>query len=45
MDILFPEYRKLLFLLLKHQVNFMLIGGYAVIFYGYEHNHRYGYLA
>jgi hypothetical protein len=36
MDILFPEYRKMLALLIKHEVKFMLIGGYAVIFHGYE---------
>jgi hypothetical protein len=36
MDILFEEHKKFLMLLLKHQVEFMLIGGYAVIYYGYE---------
>lgn len=36
MDIMLPEHKDLLKLLLKHQVNFMLIGGYAVIFHGYE---------
>ena len=36
MDFLLPEYKQLLTLLLKHNVNFMLIGGYAVIYYGYE---------
>lgn len=36
MDILLEEHKKLLLLLLKHQVDFMLIGGYAVIYYGYE---------
>src|ERR1035438_1974201 len=36
MDILLDEYKRLLLLLIKHKVNFMLIGGYAVIYYGYE---------
>src|SRR3990172_10614958 len=36
MDFLLPEYKQLLVLLSKHKVNFMLIGGYAVIYYGYE---------
>ncbi len=36
MDILLEEHKKFLLLLLKHQVEFMLIGGYAVIYYGYE---------
>jgi hypothetical protein len=36
MDILLPEYKKMLILLTKHDVKFMLIGGYAVIFHGYE---------
>ncbi len=36
MDILLEEYKKFLLLLLKHKVEFMLIGGYAVIYYGYE---------
>ena len=36
MDILLPEYKTLLLLLKKYDVNFMLIGGYAVIYYGYE---------
>jgi len=35
-DILLPEYKKMLLLLVKHDVKFMLIGGYAVIFHGYE---------
>ena len=38
MDILLPEFKKLLLLLNKHKVNYMLIGGYAVIYYGYERN-------
>jgi len=36
MDILLPEYKKMLIMLVKHDVKFMLIGGYAVIFHGYE---------
>ena len=36
MDILLPEYKQMLLLLVKHDVNFMLIGGYAVIYHGYE---------
>lgn len=36
MDIFFEEHRQLLSLLQKHGVAFMLIGGYAVIYYGYE---------
>ena len=36
MDILLPEYKKMLALLIKHKVDFMLIGGYAVILHGYE---------
>lgn len=36
MDILFEGHKKFLLLLLKHQVDFILIGGYAVIYYGYE---------
>jgi hypothetical protein len=36
MDILVPEFKELLILLVKHKVKFMLIGGYAVIYYGYE---------
>ena len=36
MDILLPEYKALLLLLKKNDVSFMLIGGYAVIYYGYE---------
>ena len=38
MEILLPEFKSLLFLLNKHKVNYMLIGGYAVIYYGYERN-------
>ncbi len=36
MDIFLDEHKNFLLLLLKHQVSFMLIGGYAVIYYGYE---------
>jgi predicted nucleotidyltransferase len=36
MNILIPEFKKILKLLKKHNVNFILIGGYAVIYYGYE---------
>lgn len=35
MNILLEEYKKFLLLLIKHNVEFMLIGGYAVIYYGY----------
>ncbi len=38
MDILLPEFKQLLLLLNKHKVSYMLIGGYAVIYYGYERN-------
>jgi hypothetical protein len=38
MDILIPEFKQLLLLLNKHRVNYMLIGGYAVIYYGYQRN-------
>ncbi len=33
---LLEEHKKFLLLLLKYKVDFMLIGGYAVIYYGYE---------
>ncbi len=36
MNILLEEYKKFLLLLLKHKVEFILIGGYAVIYYGYS---------
>jgi len=36
MDVFLDEHKKFLLLLLKHNVEFMLIGGYAVILYGYE---------
>jgi hypothetical protein len=35
MKILLEEYKRFLLLLIKHQVEFILIGGYAVIYYGY----------
>lgn len=38
MEILLPEFKQLLFLLNKHKVSYMLIGGYAVIYYGYQRN-------
>lgn len=38
MEIVLPEFKNLLFLLNKHSVSYMLIGGYAVIYYGYERN-------
>ncbi len=36
MDFLFSKHRKLLAILFAHKVNFMLIGGYSVIYYGYS---------
>lgn len=36
MNVFVPEHRQMLLALVKHQVNFMLVGGYAVIHYGYE---------
>jgi len=38
MDILIPEFKSFLLLLNKHKVHFILIGDYAVIYYGYERN-------
>lgn len=35
MDTLLPEFERMLKLLEKHDVSFMVIGGYAVIFHGY----------
>jgi len=35
MEIFIPEHREILIALAKHEVAFMLIGGYAVIHYGY----------
>lgn len=36
MDIFLEAHKQFIILLQKHQVDFMLIGGYAVIIYGYE---------
>ena len=36
MNILIEEHKKLLTALLKHNVDFILIGGYAVVYYGYS---------
>jgi hypothetical protein len=36
MDIFLEEHKLFLLLLLKHKVEFILIGGYGVILYGYE---------
>jgi len=36
MDIFLDEHKRFLLLLLKHHVEFILIGGYAVIYYGYQ---------
>ena len=36
MNIFFKEHQEILNALLKHHVNFMLIGGYAVNYYGYH---------
>ncbi len=36
MNVFLEEHRKFLFLLIKNRVDFILIGGYAVIIYGYE---------
>lgn len=35
-NILLEEHQQILLALVKHKVNFLLIGGYAVIHYGYE---------
>lgn len=37
-NIFIDEHRQILFALIKHKVNFILIGGYAVIHYGYDRN-------
>jgi hypothetical protein len=34
-NILVREHKEMLLVLVKHEVEFMLIGGYAVIYYGY----------
>jgi hypothetical protein len=36
MSTFLKEHRKFLLLLVKHQVDFIVIGGYAVIYHGYE---------
>lgn len=36
MNVFVPEHKQMLLILIKHKANFMLIGGYAVIHYGYE---------
>ncbi len=36
MDIFLEEHKNFLLLLLKHRVEFILIGGYAVIYHGYQ---------
>jgi hypothetical protein len=36
MDFLFKPHKELLILLSEHKVDFLLIGGYSVIFYGYN---------
>ena len=35
-NVLLDEHQQMLSALIKHNVNFMLVGGYAVIHYGYE---------
>ena len=35
MNIFIKEHREMLLMLIKHKVEFMIIGGYAVIYYGY----------
>ena len=37
-NIFLEEHHQILFALLKNKVNFMPIGGYAVIHYGYDRN-------
>jgi len=36
MDFLYKTHKELLILLVEHKVDFMLIGGYSVIYYGYN---------
>lgn len=36
MNLFLKEHQNILFLLLKHRVEFIIIGGYAVIYHGYE---------
>ena len=35
-NIFIEEHQQILFALIKHKVDFILIGGYAVIYYGYD---------
>jgi hypothetical protein len=35
MEILLPEFKQILLLLKKHNVDYIVIGGYAVIYHGY----------
>ena len=37
-NIFVAEHQQILFALIKHKVDFMIIGGYAVIHYGYDRN-------
>lgn len=37
-DLFTREHQQLLSALIKNQVSFMLVGGYAVIHYGYDRN-------
>lgn len=37
-NIFIEEHQQILYVLVKHKVNFILIGGYAVIHYGYDRN-------
>ncbi|MEP6794882.1 MAG: nucleotidyltransferase [Saprospiraceae bacterium] len=36
MNLFLPRHQEILSLLIKHNVDFLIIGGYAVIFHGYE---------
>ncbi len=36
MNLFLPRHQEILSLLIKHNVDFIIIGGYAVIFHGYE---------
>lgn len=36
MDVFLEDHKNFLLLLLKHKVDFLLIGGYAVIYHGYQ---------
>ena len=35
-NLFIKEHRELLLALIKHDVNFIIVGGYAVIYYGYD---------